>query len=74
MSTVEKSRQIFSIERREKEWRSLFMKTGRPHMNEAALLPETNPEVEAAEAAAAAACRAPESSRRTIQFYTSTGM
>jgi hypothetical protein len=52
-------RQIFQLS--SEKGMSLFVyETGRPHMNEAALLAGTNPEVEAAEAAQQRRGRAPE--------------
>jgi hypothetical protein len=58
MSTVDK-RQIFQLSG-EKGMAQFVYEAGRPHMNEAALLAGTNPEVEAAEAAQQRRGRAPE--------------
>ena len=58
MSTVDK-RQIFQLSG-EKGMAQFVYEAGRPHMNEAALLAGTNPEVEAVEAAQQRRGRAPE--------------
>jgi len=58
MATVDK-RQIFQLSG-EKGMAQFVYEAGRPHMNEAALLAGTNPEVEAAEAAQQRRGRAPE--------------
>ena len=58
MSTVDK-RQVFQLSS-EKGMAQFVYEAGRPHMNEAALLAGTNPEVEAAEAAQQRRGRAPE--------------
>ena len=58
MSLAEK-RQIFQLSG-EKGMSPFVYEAGRPHMNEAALLAGTNPEVEAAEAAQQRRGRAPE--------------
>jgi hypothetical protein len=58
MSTADK-RQIFQLSA-EKGMGPFVYEAGRPHMNEAALLAGTNPEVEAAEAAQQRRGRAPE--------------
>ena len=58
MSTADK-RQIFQLSG-EKGMGPFLYEAGRPHMNEAALLAGTNPEVEAAEAAQQRRGRAPE--------------
>jgi len=58
MSTTDK-RQVFQLSG-EKGMAQFVYEAGRPHMNEAALLAGTNPEVEAAEAAQQRRGRAPE--------------
>jgi len=58
MSSADK-RQIFQLNS-EKGMAPFVYEAGRPHMNEAALLAGTNPEVEAAEAAQQRRGRAPE--------------
>ena len=58
MSTVDK-RQVFQLSS-EKGMAQFVYEAGRPHMNEAALLAGTNPEVEAVEAAQQRRGRAPE--------------